>query len=398
MPAYQHGNFIGKAIESVLNQTWRDFELIVVDDGSTDNTGEVVQQFGTLLNYIRQENKGQAAARNHGIAEARGKYICFLDDDDLWEPGYLETVVSTLESEPETAALYTGFRLIDREDKLLPQISNRVVPPERMYNALIEGGWFPPLVVTVRRKCLDQVGPLEETLQGHDDWELWVRIARDHIFRGISDLLARYRVHDGGLSSNIDHMLNDRILAVSKHFGPPEGEASSWPEDKRLAYGAAYRSAALGRLARGNVEMAWGHLLRAVEIYPALLNRLSTLYELACGSQPLGYRGQADRLDIEHNAADLFRRLDALFASSDSSVRALRGVAYGNTYLALAMLSDQAGDWAAARRYLWAAVRRYPTLLRDWSVVRRMVKLHLGQRAVNGLRSFRPAAVGHSEG
>jgi len=178
---------------------------------------------------------------------------------------------------------------------------------------------------------------------------------------------------------------------LTKHFGPPEGDPAGWPEDKRRAYGFAYRSAAWGYLQQGQPDEAWRYLARAASTYPPILERLDTFYELACGDQPRGYRGQADRLDIQANGADMLRRLAALFAA-DPSLRALEGVAYGHAYLALAMLSDQAGDWAAARRYLWQAAWRHPGLLSP-SFLRRLLKVSAGKRAVGFLRGLRlPAA------
>ena len=131
MAAFNHAQYIDKAIASALAQTWQDFELIVVDDGSTDATGQVVSQFGSPVRYIYQQNRGQGGARNRGIASARGEFVCFLDDDDLWEPEYLATVISVFQRQPDTDALYTGFRIIDGEDRLLPQIGGMLYHPIR---------------------------------------------------------------------------------------------------------------------------------------------------------------------------------------------------------------------------------------------------------------------------
>lgn len=380
MAAFNHAQYIDKAIGSALAQTWPDFELIVIDDGSTDATGQVVSRFGSPIRYIYQENRGQGGARNRGIASARGEFICFLDDDDLWEPEYLATVISVFQRHPEADALYTGFRIIDGEDRLLPQIGKYVVPPHQMYDTLVCGGWFPPLVVTVRRACLDEVGPLDETPRGHDDWDLWLRIARGHVFLGIPEALARYRVHAGGLSSNAQHMMDDRMKVICKHFGPPDGEAVTWPNDKRRAYAFSYRTAAFEYGMHGQFDEAWRFMEQAAPMWPPILGRLDTFYELACGDQLRGYRGQADLLDIDKYGAELLQRLDALFAKSGTAPQAMRRPAYGNANLALGILSDQANRWSDARRYLRRAAAIYPQLLTSYSFVRRICKLHAGQR------------------
>ena len=392
MAAFNHAQYIDKAIASALAQTWQDFELIVVDDGSTDATGQVVSQFGSPVRYIYQQNRGQGGARNRGIASARGEFVCFLDDDDLWEPEYLATVMSVFQRQPDADALYTGFRIIDGEDRLLPQIGGNVIPPHQMYDALVHGGWFPPLVVTVRKACLDQVGPLDEALRGHDDWDLWLRIARGHVFRGVPEALARYRVHAGGLSSNVQHMMEDRMRVIRKHFGPPDGEAVTWPTGKRRAYAYAYRLAAFEYNTQGKSDEAWRYLEQAVSVWPDLFTRLDTFYELACGNQPRGYRGWAALMEIDRNGAELFTRLGQLFSRAQPEVACLKSTAYGNAYLALGMLSDQVNDWAAARRYLWRAIRSHPALLRNRSVARRLLKLLLGQQVVGRMRLLRSAA------
>ncbi|MDW8319665.1 MAG: hypothetical protein RMN53_17705, partial [Anaerolineae bacterium] len=178
----------------------------------------------------------------------------------------------------------------------------------------------------------------------------------------------------------------NRMAVLAKHFGPPEGDPRTWPAEKRTGYAFAYRATALGYIAQHEPDEGWRFLRCAVETDPAILAQLSTFYELALGDQPRGYRGEARLVDLARNGADMLRRLDDLFVSAPPSVQALRGLAYGNAYLALAMLSDQAGDWAAARRYMRRAIRCHPAFLRDPSVVRRLVKLHMGRRLASSLR------------
>jgi len=267
------------------------------------------------------------------------------------------------------------------------------VQPGKMYGALLEGGWFPPLVVTVRKTCLDRVGLFDETLRGHDDWDLWLRIARDGVFQGIPDILARYRVHDAGLSANADHMLEDQLRATAKHFGPFEGNPAAWAAEKRRAYGFALRSCSRDFFVQGRMNDGWSLFAQAVDLSPDLLYRLDTFYELVCGGQLRGYRGQAQLLDIERSGAEVLQRLDTLFAAADAPARARRDGAYGNAYLALAMLSDQAGDWAAARRYLRRAIRSHPALLCNRSMARRLLKLSLGPRVVATLRQLQFGAA-----
>ncbi len=387
IPAYGHAHFLKHTIESVLQQSWSDYEIVVVDDGSPDETPAVVAQFGPVVKYIRQPNQGMAATRNTGIRHAAGELISFLDDDDLWMPNYLSTVMDHFQVDPDLSALHTGFQLTsDQPGRDYPKGGTRTVLPDELYDTLLEAGFFPPSSVSVRRSCLDSVGFFDESLQGYADWDLWLRICREHKFIGIPDVLVKYRLHVGGLSSNVRHMTEDRLKAVLKHFGPPNGQASTWPTDKRRAYAFTYRTAAFEYGMRGHFDEAWRFMEQAAPIWPQILGRLDTFYELACGDQLRGYRGQAELLDIDKNGAELLGRLDALFVKSGATLQSMRRPAYSNAYLALGMLSDQAGRWGVARRYLLKAIEANPRLLGSHSVVRRMLKLCVGQRLMRFAR------------
>ena len=389
IPAYNHATFLQKTIESVLDQDWRDYEIVVVDDGSKDDTPAVAARFGSAIRYIPQTNHGMAATRNIGIRHAAGDLISFLDDDDLWLPNYLSTVVARFQADPDLAALHTGFQLTsDKEGSDFPAKGTRTVPAHELYHSLIESGFFPPSSVTVRRACLDKVGLFDEGLQGYADWELWLRLCREFKFIGIPQVLVKYRIHAGGLSSNVEHMTQDRLKAIRKHFGPPEGDPATWPLNKRQAFAFAYRNAAVEYGMRSQPDDVRHFMRQAVATMPELLERLDTFYELACGEQPRGYRNQPALLDMACSEKALFEQVELLLADGGPAVVARRGIAYGNAYLALGMLSDQAGQWSDARRYLLRAIRANPRFLGSFSFVRRFLKLCAGQRLARLGRSL----------
>ena len=397
IPAYNHARFLKATIESALGQTWRDYEIVVVDDGSKDDTPAVAAQFGDAIRYIRQTNQGMAATRNTALRHAAGEIISFLDDDDLWLPDYLSVVMPHFQAEASLAAAHTGYQLTsDEEGRDFPGHSTRTVPAGNLYDTLIEGGFFPPSSVSVRRKILDTVGFFDEGLQGYADWELWLRICREYRFIGIPEELIKYRIHAGGLSSNVQHMTEDRLKAIRKHFGPPEGDAASWTLDKRRAYAFAYRTAAFEYNMQSKPDEAWQYLEQAATIWPEIFKRLDTFYEMACGGQPRGQRGNAELLDIDRNGEVLVHRLDGLFAKQRPEMMPLKNLAYGNSYLALAMLSDQAGRWEAGRRYLRRAVKANPRLASSPAIMRRYAKLLLGRhsRAVKHVLAASNASPG----
>jgi len=250
------------------------------------------------------------------------------------------------------------------------------------------GRLFPPNAALIRADVIDKVGLFDTRLTSEEDWDLWIRISEHYEMESIPRPLARYRVYPGSMSTNAARMDLNRMMVLTKYFGPPEGDPLMWPEEKRQVYAFAYRSTARQYVQQGQPDEGWRFLAQAVSTWPHLLERLDTFYELACGDQQNGYRGQADRLDIAANSTAILGRLDTLLAAGGSVLEPLRRSAYGNAYLALAMLSDQAGHWRTARRYLVQAIAANPRLLTSSPVLRRLLKLSAGQRLVGFGRSL----------
>ena len=160
IPNYNHAKYVGDAICSVLNQDYRDFEIIVVDDGSTDNSREVITKFGEQVRYIWQENQGLSAARNTGIKSAKGSVIGVLDADDMYEPAFLTTMISALRENPDADGIYCGYQFVDQLNNPLPQIEARSIPSDKLYHAMLDGNFLVPESMLVNRYCYDKVGPI----------------------------------------------------------------------------------------------------------------------------------------------------------------------------------------------------------------------------------------------
>jgi glycosyltransferase involved in cell wall biosynthesis len=388
IPCFNQAHYLRDALDSVLAQTFDAWEAIVVDDGSIDDTAAVATSFADpRIRYIHQENQGLSAARNTGIRVAQGEYLAFLDADDEWAPQFLQTCVDYLGRSPDVAAVYTGSCLVDRQGEVLPHRGNALWSGSELRSRLLEAGFFPVSAVVVRTVVVRELGLFDTSLTSVEDWDLWLRVLQHHEMHGIDEPLARYRVYPGSMSTDAPRMHANRMAVLAKHFGLPEGDLAAWPEDKRRAYALAYRATALGYIQQGEPDQGWRFLGTAVETYPPLLQRLDTFYELACGHQTRGYQGHAASLDLERGAVEMLTRLGDLIAQASPPVGAQRQAAYGNAYLALAMLSDQAGRWNLARDYLWRAIRCQPSFLRDPGILRRFLKLCAGRRLIGWLRS-----------
>ncbi len=387
IPAYNQAHYLACAVRSALAQTLPEWEAIVVDDASTDNTREVFASFkDARLRYIYQANQGLSGARNTGVRVAKGEYLAFLDSDDELTPEFLRTCVEALRADRALGAVHTATLFIDQAGNVLPHADAQPLSGEAFQQKLRHGGFFPPVSVVARVDYVREAGLFDTALTSLEDWDVWLRIAQQHPMRGLPQPLVRYRVYPGSMSTNAPRMLANRLAVIAKHVGAPDGDPAAWTTDKREMYGYAYRVSALEHLQQHQTAAAWSLLNQAMIVWPPLLNQLDTYYELACGDQGKGFRGEAALLDIEANGRALLTWLTDLFLQPPT-VRAQQRTAYSQAYLALAMLSDQAGRWPLARNYLWQAIRSKPRLIASPSIVRRMLKLLAGQRVWRLTRS-----------
>jgi glycosyltransferase involved in cell wall biosynthesis len=195
IPLYNARDVIRETVASALAQTWQDFEIIVVDDGSSDGGGDLIQNLDARLRYVRQANAGVAAARNHGIALAKGEAIALLDHDDLWLPAKLERQVAVLQQRPEVGMVVTDVAHIDRAGRPLP-IPGCSYNPDESFARLFVQGYVPtPSAAMIRKSVFEAVGGFDEAFgsAGMDDHELWPRIAAHCRIAGIPEPLTLHR-------------------------------------------------------------------------------------------------------------------------------------------------------------------------------------------------------------
>ncbi len=224
MPTYNYGHFIGESIQSVLAQTYQNWELIVIDNYSDDNTEEVVSSFDDpRIHYLKFRNNGViAASRNEGIRQATGQYVGLLDSDDLWAENKLELVVQYLHAHPETVLLHHRKSSL-RDGKIyhhLPFSKSKLRKREgRIYESLLQENIIAALTVVVKKEILDEVGCFNESkvLKGAEDWDCWLRIARKYRIDFINESLALYREHEAAFSRNIETWIACNRDVISRH-------------------------------------------------------------------------------------------------------------------------------------------------------------------------------------
>ena len=201
IPVYNHEKYVAECIDSALGQTYRDFEVVVVDDGSTDRTPEILDRYAGRITRIRQENRGGAAALNTAILHARGEFIAWVSSDDVYMPTMLEEQVRFFAAHPEIGLAYTDFYLIDGQGVILHEERSPFYCDRRAFlQNLLACNFINGSSVMFRRKCIDAAGGFDETMRYHADGNLWFRMLRHCAFGHIALPLLKYRWHDTNLS------------------------------------------------------------------------------------------------------------------------------------------------------------------------------------------------------
>jgi glycosyltransferase involved in cell wall biosynthesis len=233
MPAYNAARLIAESIQSVIDQDYTHLEVIVVDDGSSDGTPEVAEQFGERVRVLRQKNAGPAAARNRGIAAAKGDFIAFLDADDVWLPGKIAMQVKYLQDHPDVGVVFGGFsRWYAEADGSFAtpptpinlNTSLKLVSEHTgwIYKDILLDSVICIITAMVRRSVIDTVGAFDESLVTGEDYDLWLRVSHQFRAAEIDRTLAYYRINSSS-TTNVPRKDNNEykvLLKTLANFGP----------------------------------------------------------------------------------------------------------------------------------------------------------------------------------
>jgi glycosyltransferase involved in cell wall biosynthesis len=266
IPTYNYGRFIEDAIRSVLDQTHPVSEIIVVDDGSTDETRAVVERIGRGVKYIYQPNRGVCAARNYGVGESSGEVIAFLDADDVWGPTKLEKQILRLDTDAEIGLVHCGIR--EFEDK-----TNRTI---RLFVEGVEDGaaeslllFEPPLVnvsgsvIMTTRKAFELVSGFDTRMKVSEDWDFCYRVARRFKVAFVAEPLVNYRVHGAAAHLNVENMEQGLLMFYEKAFTDPT--VARW---RRHAYGNFHKVMAGSYYHSGRIGKSLSHAARSIWLRP----------------------------------------------------------------------------------------------------------------------------------
>jgi glycosyltransferase involved in cell wall biosynthesis len=203
VPVYNGERFLQEALDSVLAQTYQDYEVICVDDGSTDGSLDVFKKYSGRVSVIRQPNSGQGAARNAGVGRASGAYVAFLDQDDRWYPHKLDRQVAVLEADPDIVLVLCNSDRMDVDGRILQRgatLADRATLLESPLGRLMEEDLILPSAILVRRDVFERAGMYDSELRGFEDFDLCARLKQHGPFKFLEEAGMCYRVHAGGFN------------------------------------------------------------------------------------------------------------------------------------------------------------------------------------------------------
>lgn len=270
IPTYNRAALVEGAVQSVLVQSFEDFEILLIDDGSTDETPSVVLELGKKDSRVRtfqQENAGVSSARNLGIAEARGEWVAFLDSDDAWEPEKLELQLKKLNEKPEAALCFSDAVFVggSRDKRTLFEVSG--FQGDVSLEAFLRANFIPGPTVMIRRSVLDEVGRFDPALRSSEDRDLWLRVLARFPVTFVDLVLYRYRSHGESLTSDVLESQRAALAVLLKN----KNIYSIAPKIYQKKTERCHRRLAILLSEASQFNEAWPHILAWRRLRPLLL-------------------------------------------------------------------------------------------------------------------------------
>jgi glycosyltransferase involved in cell wall biosynthesis len=239
IPTYNSARYLEPAVDSVLAQTFQDLEVIVVDDGSTDDTAALIRGLGPPVRYLYQPNSGVSAARNRGVAASTGRYVALLDADDTWLPEKLSRQLEALGTAPAWRLCYTAFFAADSDLNPI-EVRHQEMPAGALESLLTHGNVVgAPSTIVCERRLFQQAGGFDPGLSQCADWDMWIRLAALTEFLYLDVPLATYRMHGVSMSSDPRLLEEDSLCVLEKGFGMP-GIEPALAAQRRRAFARNY--------------------------------------------------------------------------------------------------------------------------------------------------------------
>ena len=277
IPVYNGTNYLREAIDSVLAQTFTDYELIVIDDGSTDGTWDLIQSYGPRIRGFQKPNGGVASALNRGLKEMRGRWFAWLSHDDLWLPHKLERQVDFLLKSPQFKACYTDYFVINSQGVILSQVETPWYPRLEAIRVMFGQMYMGGSTMLVERACFDQVGWFSEELRTTQDVDMWMRLLRYFDIGRVPESLVKQRIHPGQDSRKVAVHNKEKAETYSRIFEEwgVAGVFPEWTDSSNQAQVNSKGYTWFGDIMathRGYYSLANTQYLHAIKMYPSWRN------------------------------------------------------------------------------------------------------------------------------
>ena len=365
IPAYNQGRFILEAVKSALMQENANIEVIVIDDGSSDGTAEIIAGItDSRIRYYWQQNKGLSAARNSGIRLARGEFLTFLDSDDRFLPGKVASLSRVMVANPRLGFSAGQALLIDENGRRIPRKFESVLPPNPQ--DLLLGNPFHVGSVLLRKDWQEKTGFFDETLRSYEDWDYWLRLALAGCPMEVSsEPVSEYRFHTDQMTRNGKQMTAATMAVLEKTFSRSDIPAE-WTQMKAPAYANAYLRAAAHNYLDLDFSNACDNLIKAVDLNPELSKN---------GAAALAARiaGWSDLPKTD----DPIQFIDSIYSNLPEELSVLKG----NRQTAVAQIAVQtafqtfhSGDLARARKAAIKAIQNNPVFLFNRGIIAILMK------------------------
>jgi glycosyltransferase involved in cell wall biosynthesis len=269
IPTYNRAHLIKRSITSVLCQTYHDFELIIVDDNSTDNTREVVTGINdSRIRYIKHEkNMGNAAARNTGIKNSRAEYIAFQDDDDEWMPDKLEKqMICFTDPSSKIDVVYSGFWRTGDNKKTFTPAQDILQKEGNIHTELLKKNFITTPVVVIKKECFSKAGMFDENISRLVDWEMWIRVSKYYNFKYINKALLISEEQPDGIWTNTKILIQALEYILIKHF-------NDFKKEKKALARHCF-SLAFMLMADGEIIKARHYFIKSVKFDPLKIKYL----------------------------------------------------------------------------------------------------------------------------
>ena len=280
IPCYNSERFIRETLNSVLTQTYTDFEIIIVDDGSVDDTRSIIESFDdSRIQYHFQSNRGLSATRNRLIELAKGELIAFLDHDDIWISNKLEQQIKCFNQSPEVMLVYTNGKTVDDAGNIYGNyISSTELHSGQVFGELLARNFIILSSTILKKSVLNEIGMFDESFHVAEEYDLFLRLAHSHAIDYVDEPLTLYRIHENAESRDFNKAFEETARLYDYWLGKTESESDERKFLYKGLFSAYLRCSYYEATRNKNVFKAVRLLWEGTEVFPNRLNSLSHIF------------------------------------------------------------------------------------------------------------------------